>query len=96
MKHSCFYLFGLAHIPEVLAQITTGSSGYVHLIVILVTALWTLPFTVIVDDDLTVISAYVTVVGFGVELCILDVVVDVPYDFCQSIQIVPHVRYLNI
>ena len=96
MKHSCLYLFGLAHVPEVLAQITAGSSGNIHLVVILVATLWTFPFAVIVDEDLTIVSTYMTVVRLGVELSILYVVVYISYDLCQSIQVVAHVWYLNI
>ena len=91
MKHSCLYLFGLAHVPEVLAQITAGSSGNIHL-----ATLWTFPFAVIVDEDLTIVSTYMTVVRLGVELSILYVVVYISYDLCQSIQVVAHVWYLNI
>lgn len=62
MKHSCLYLFGLAHVPEVLAKITAGSSGNIHLVVILVATLRTFPFAVIVDDDLAVITAHVAII----------------------------------
>ena len=96
MKHSCLYLFGLAHVPEVLAQITAGSSGNIHLVVILVATLRTFPFAVIVDEDLTIVSTYMTVVRLGVELSILYVVVYISYDLCQSIQVVAHVWYLDI
>ena len=96
MKHSCFDLPGLAHIPEVLSKITAGSSGYVHLVVILVATLWTFPLAFVVDDDLTVVSAYMAVIRLCVELCLLDVVVDISDNLSQSIQIVAHVRYLDV
>ena len=96
MKNSCFNLLGLAHVPEVLTEISACSSGHVHLVVFFVTTLRTFPFAVIIYDYLTVISTYVAIIRLGVELGVLYVVIYISYDFCQSIQIVSHIRYLYI
>ena len=78
MKHSCLYLFGLAHVPEVLAQITAGSSGNIHLGVVLVVTLRTFPFVIIINCDFTVPAAYVAIIGFGVKFRILNIIVNIP------------------
>lgn len=62
MKNPCLDLLCLADIPEVFTEIAASSSCDIHLIVILVAALRTFPFAVIVDDDLAVITAHVAVI----------------------------------
>ena len=62
MKNSCLDLLGFANVPEILSEVSAGSSSDVHLVVILVATLRAFPLTVIVDDDLTVISAHMAVI----------------------------------
>ena len=47
-------LLGFTYIPEVLAQISTGSPSDIHLLVIGVSAVRALPVTIFIYDDLTV------------------------------------------
>ena len=78
-------LLGLTDVPEVLTEITAGTAGNVHLRVILVTASGTLPLAVLVYGDLTVESALVTVVTLGVELGVLNVIVNKLDDLGKSL-----------
>ena len=83
-------------VPEVLAQIAAGPPRHVHLGVVLVVAHGALPLVVLVDDDLAVVAAHLAVVALGVELGILDVVVDEPHHVPQGLQVVAHVGDLHI
>ena len=96
MQNSGLDLLGLAHVPEVLAQIAAGAAGNVHLGVVLVAAVGALPLVVIIDNDLPVVAADLTVVALGVELGVLDVVVDEADHVLHGLQIVAHVGDLHI
>ena len=96
MQHPGLDLLGLAHVPVVLTQISAGTAGDVHLILVGVVAHRALPLEVVVDDDLPVVAAALTVVALGVELGVLDVVVDKLHDLLQSLQVVAHVGDLHI
>lgn len=92
MKNSCLDLLGLAGIPEVLSQIAAGPSGDIHLRMILVMTLGTFPLHVIIDHDLTIIATYLTVIGFGIELSVLDIVIDEADHFLDGFHIIGQVR----
>lgn len=62
MKYSGFNFLCLTDIPEVLSKVTAGTSGYIHFILILVAALRTFPFIVIIYNDFAIIAANVAVV----------------------------------
>jgi len=96
MQHSRADFFGLTDVPEVFAKVTAGTASYVHFSVIFVVASGTFPFAVSVDNDLSVKSADVTVVTLGVELSVLNVVVDKLNDFSKRGQIVSHIGDLNV
>ena len=76
MKYAGFDFFCLSDIPEILSQITACTASNIHFRMVFVSTLWTFPFVVIVDDDFSVVIAYMAVVGFCIELAVLDVVVD--------------------
>lgn len=96
MKNSCLDLLGLAGIPEVLSKITAGSSGDIHFRMILVVTLRALPFHIIIDHDLTVIATDVAIIGFGVELTVLDIIVNKTDHFLDGFHIIRQIRYLHI
>lgn len=96
MKNSCLDLLGLAGIPEVLSQITAGSSGDIHFRMILVVTLRALPFHIIIDHDLTIIATDVAIIGFGVELTVLDIIVNKTDDFLDGFHIIGQVRYFHV
>ena len=87
MKNSRLDLLGLASIPEVLSQIAAGSSGDIHLRMILVMTLRAFPLHIVVDHDLAVITADMTVIGLGVEFAVLDIVVNKADDFLDGLHI---------
>lgn len=96
MKNSCLDLLGLAGIPEVLSQIAAGSSGDIHLRMILVMTLGTFPLHVIIDHDLTIIATYLAIIGFGIELSVLDIVIDEADHFLDGFHIIGQVRHFHI
>ena len=49
MQYPRLDLLSLADIPEILAQISAGTTGNIHLGMILVMALWALPLEIIID-----------------------------------------------
>lgn len=79
MKHPFLNFLSSALIPELSSDISTGSSCNIHLILITVAAVRTLPhkLAVIVNDlDFSVITANLTVVALCVKLCIHNVIVN--------------------
>ena len=96
MQHPGSDLLRLAGIPEILSQITAGTSGHVHLRVILIVALGTLPLYVLVDLYLSVIAAYMAVIRFRVKLAVLDIVIDKADQFFHGLRIIPEIGNLHI
>ena len=52
---------------------------------ILVAALWTFPLVVVVDHDFSIVITDMAVIGFCVELRILNVVVDETHDLFECL-----------
>ena len=96
MQNSRLDLLGLAHVPEVLPQVAAGAPGDVHLGLVGVVAHGALPLEILVDLDLPVEAAALAVVALGVELGVLDVVVDEPDHVLEGLQVVAHVGDLHI
>ena len=99
MHNALSYLLCSSLVPELCSDITAGSSCYIELVLIIVAALGAYPYELVIsllDLDLTVISAYLAVVGLGIELGIHDVVVDVLHNGNDSIDIVLKIGNLNV
>ena len=99
MQHTLFNFLGPALIPELSADIAAGSAGDIHLVLIGIAALRTFPDELAVflhNRNLAIIAADLAVVRFGIELCVDDVVIDEFHDLKHGIQIVLHVRNLDI
>ena len=96
MHHAGLDLLGLAHVPEVFTQVAAGTAGDVHLGLVLVVTGRALPLKVGVELDLAVVAAALAVVALGVELGVLDVVVDEADHILQGLQVVAHVGDLHI
>ena len=79
MQYPRFNFLCLAHIPEVFSQIPAGPAGDVHLGLVGVVAGGALPLELLIDLDLPVEAAALAVVALGVELGVLDIVVDEPH-----------------
>ena len=92
MQYAGSDFLGLTYVPEVFAEVTAGTAGNVHLCVVLVTASGAFPLAVLVNDYLTVKAALVAVVTLGVELCVLNVVIDELNDFRKSLEVMTHIR----
>jgi len=92
MQYSCFDFFCFTNVPEIFAQITAGSSRYIHFCVVFVVARGAFPLVIIVDNDFAVKAANVTVVTLGIKLCILNVIVDKLDNFFYCLFVVAHVR----
>ena len=79
MKHSLFDFLRSSLIPELRADVTASTACHIHLILITVAAVRTLPhkLAVIVNDlDFSVITANLTVVALCIKLCIHNVIVN--------------------
>lgn len=63
---------------------------------VLIAALWALPFKVIVHNNLPVETAHMAIIGFCVKLRILDVIVNKLDNFLQRLQIVAHIGDFHI
>ena len=62
MEHTALDLLCLSYVPEILSQIAAGPAGYIHLGMVFISALWTLPLKIIIYHDLSVIAAYMAIV----------------------------------
>ena len=76
MQNARLNLLSLTHVPEIFAQISARAAGDVHLALVLVVADGALPLIVVVNYNFAVETAYMAVVGFGIEFCVLDIVVN--------------------
>lgn len=88
-----------ALIPILGSDISAGTPGHVHLVLVTVPALRALPYqlaAVLHDFDFTVKTTALTVVALGVKLRILDIVVDVLDDGNDRGNIILHVWHFDI
>ena len=99
VEHAVADLLGASLVPPLGYDVSARASRHVHLLLIAVTTLWTLPdelAVVFLDENLSIEAAFVTVVRLRVELRIHDVIVDVADDVQHCVDIVRHVRDLNV
>ena len=99
MKYSFLDLLGSALVPILRADVAAGSSCNIHLGLITVAALRTLPDQLAVilgDADLTVKAADLAVVRLGVKLGIHNVVVNKLHNLQHGRNIVLHIGNLNV
>ena len=80
MHYSFFNFLCSSLIPELCSDISTGSSCYIHLCLILVTAVWTLPnqLAMFIAYDLyfSLITAALAIITLCIKLCIHNVVIN--------------------
>ena len=96
MQHARLYLFRLADVPEVFAEISARAAGYVHLALVFVVADGAFPLVIVVDDNFAVESADLAIVGLGVEFGVLDVIVNKLDDVFESRKVVAHVGNFDV
>ena len=63
---------------------------------VFVTAVRAFPFQIVVDDNFAVKAAHMAVVALGVELCVLNVIVNKAHYIFQRFGIVAHVRNFHV
>ena len=99
MQDTFFYFHGTALIPELSSYITTGTSCYIHFVLITVTAAWAFPNQLAVIFfyfDFSIPATHLAVIAFGVKLCIKNGIVNV-FDYIHnSVNVVVHIRNFNI
>ena len=86
-------------VPELRADVTTCSAGYIHLVLVAVVTVGAFPykFAVAFDDlNFSVVATYLTVVTFGVQFSVHNMVVDILHDAENGGKVVLHVGYFNI
>ena len=81
MKYSVSDLFSPTLIPELGPDVTAGTSGYIHLGLIVVMTIGALPnqppSLFIFDDlDLSIPSTDLAVIALGIQLSIDDIIID--------------------
>ena len=91
MQYSGFDFLGFAHIPEVFAQITAGTTNNSHLGVVLIVASGAFPLIIIVNGDFAIKAAHMAVVGFGIKFSVLNIVIDEFDNLFQGFGIVTHI-----
>ena len=92
MQYSALYLSRLTGVPEILAEVAARPARNAELRLILVAALRTFPFKIVVYLNLAVKAAYVTEIGLCIELTVLNMVIDILYEHFKSGQVVLHIR----
>ena len=96
MEHPGANLFRLSDIPEIFPQITARPPCHIHFIVVFIAAVRAFPLLILVYDDLAVKPAHMAVIGFRVELRVLDIIINKFDKFLERRQIVLQVRNLHI
>ena len=74
MKHSLFDFLRSSLIPELRADVTASTACHIHLILIMISAIWAFPnqFAIFLYNlNFTGISAYLTEITFGIQFCIM-------------------------
>ena len=88
MEHAGLDFLRFALVPEILSEISAGAARDVHAALILIMTLGALPLVVVVDEDLSVKAAHVAVVALGIELGVLNVVVNEANDVLKRVEVV--------
>jgi hypothetical protein len=100
MENTIPDFLGAPLIPELGANISTGSAGYIHLILISVPAAGAFPnqlALIILDDaDLSIIAAALTIIALGIQLGIHNIIIDMTKQSHHSRNIILHIRHLYI
>ena len=96
MHYSSLNFLRLADVPEILAQITTGTTDNRHLGMVLVMADRAFPFVVVINGNFAVKAADMAVIRLGVEFSVLNIVIDEFNNLFQCFQIMAHVRNFYI
>ena len=99
MKYSLFNFLSSTLIPELSADIAAGTTSHVHLALIGVAAVGTLPYQlpVLLDDlDFSVEAAHLTIIALGIQLRIHNMIVNELHYRQHRIQILLHLRHFHI
>lgn len=99
MENAVSNLLRSSSIPEVGSDVTAGASTDIHLTLISVMALRALPNKLAVflnDLNLSIESAFHAIIGFSIEFCVYDVVIDESHNLKHSRNVVLHVGDFNI
>ena len=101
MQYAVFDFLGPTLIPELSPDVTAGTSGYIHLGLIVVMTIGTLPnqppSLFIFDDlDLSIPSTDLAVIALGIQLSIDDIIIDELHNLEHCRNIILHIRYFNV
>ena len=99
MQDPVLDLLGTALIPVLGADITAGTSCHVHLALVGVAALGADPdqlVVILLNFDLSIVAADLSVVTLGVQLRVHDVVVNELHNFQHGVDVVLHIGHLHI
>ena len=101
MHHSVTNLLRAPLVPEITSDVSAGASRDIHFVLVTITTVRTFPYKsmccfILHDLDLAVIAADLTVIGFGVQLSIHDIVIDELHYTENCRNVVLHVRHFHI
>ena len=100
MQHPFLDFLGSSLVPELSSDVAAGSSGYVHLILVRVAAVGALPdklsMLILFDFNLAVLATDLTVIALGVKLGVHNVIVNKLHYRKHRVDIVLHIRNLDI
>ena len=100
MQHAILNFLCASLVPELCSNITAGSSGNAHLVLVAVAAVRALPdqlaVLVLFNLDLSVISANITEIALGIQLCVHDVVIDKLHNRENCRNVLLHVRNFHV
>ena len=100
MQFPLFNLLRPALIPELRSDVSAGPTGYRHLGLITVATVRALPYEFAVfifyNTDFAVVIAFHTVITFGVQFRIHDIIIYELYDIQYCWNVILHVWHLNI
>ena len=66
------------------------------LVMVFISAVWTFPLKIIINNNLAVISAHMTIIRFCIKFSILNMLINIFNNFFQCRQVVLHIWHLYI
>ena len=90
---------GAALVPELSPNVAAGAAGHVHLGLVAVPALGTLPnqLAIIIDNlDFAFVATHLAAIALGIQLSVHDIVVDIVLKGQHGFQVVAQVGHLDI
>ena len=99
MQDSVLNFLGSALIPVLGTDVAAGTAGNVHLALVGIAALRTYPnqlAIIFLNLNFTVIAALLAEVGFGIQLCVHNVLINELHQLQHGINVLLHIGHFHI